>query len=194
MDLECFPYSSEQYILLVGEGDFTFASAVASILGDSQYISRKYMKAKNALSNLKSRGANIIYNFDATLHMVNPAPGELFHRIIFNFPHAGYFGQCENTRYVISQHQNLIKRFLLNASKMIRPLDGEVHITIQDYNPYVRWKIAELAVACGLRLKESSVFHFSAYPGYVNRRGSGKRAGGTFPVGRGLLKTYRISF
>ncbi|KAL2641750.1 hypothetical protein R1flu_009337 [Riccia fluitans] len=197
----CLYYPNE-HILLVGEADFTFSSALASIIKDSrnlyattdksqEYTRRMYAQAPKALSNLLRRGAKVVYNFDATQDIV--AQG-FFHRIIFNFPHAGYFGRPEWVRYVITQHQELIRRFLANASKLIRPYDGEIHITVQDYDPYKRWDISGLARSCGLRLKQSVIFDMGTFTGYTNRRGSGRRAGGTFPFGRGYIRTHIISF
>ncbi|KAG6555211.1 hypothetical protein Mapa_003251 [Marchantia paleacea] len=195
-------YSSKQSILLVGEGDFTFSSALASGLGQSfeliatsinseGYIRAKYAQAIKAVTNLREHGARIIYDFDATKNIFSNT--RRFHRVVFNFPHAGYFSKPEWVKSVIRSHQDLIIRFLLNASTMIRS-DGEIHVTIQDYDPYNRWNIAELARECGLSVKGSFLFEFSSYPGYCNRRGSGKRPGRTFPVGRGCIRTYQIGY
>ncbi|OAE30750.1 hypothetical protein AXG93_2265s1070 [Marchantia polymorpha subsp. ruderalis] len=104
------PYSREQSLLLVGEGDFSFSSALATVLGrpfelistslDSEGLVRaKYAQSIKAVSNLKNCGAKIYYDFDATRNIFSNT--QRFDRVIFNFPHAGYFKKPEWVKSVI---------------------------------------------------------------------------------------------
>jgi hypothetical protein len=57
----------------------------------------KYMEAKSNLENLKKLGASLLHVVDATKMKFHPdLKMRKFHRIIYNFPHAGFFGKEGN--------------------------------------------------------------------------------------------------
>ncbi|KAE8646034.1 hypothetical protein Csa_015629 [Cucumis sativus] len=109
-------------------------------------------------------------------------PQNFFDRIIFNFPHAGFQYSKEHEPNQIKLHQNLVRRFMRNAKKLLAE-NGEIHITHKTSHPYSEWKIEEIGEEEGLYLKEEVEFDKCDYPGYVNKKGSGPNSNKTFPVG-----------
>ena len=146
--------SNFHQILLVGEGDFSFSSALANAFGSAEnmvvtsldsrglthflqffyvflwlflsyvfavvshfilcfnfYIyvldAEKLLQlygvesAHNTLSNLERLGATILHGVDATTmenhHLIRRTK---FHRIVYNFPHAGFYGKEENENVI----------------------------------------------------------------------------------------------
>ncbi|XP_031745074.1 uncharacterized protein LOC101220669 [Cucumis sativus] len=101
-------YSSYHEILLVGEGDFSFSLSLAMSFGSASNILAtsldsyddvvtRYKNARLNLTILNGLGASVLHGVDATkmkyhtdLHM------RKFDRIIFNFPHAGFFGRGDS--------------------------------------------------------------------------------------------------
>jgi 25S rRNA (uracil2634-N3)-methyltransferase len=62
-------------------------------------------------------------------------------------------------------------------------IDGEIHITHKNKEPFSKWEIVKLADNIGLVFVEKVPFNISDYPFYVNKRGSGENCDGTFPIG-----------
>ncbi|XP_059442234.1 uncharacterized protein At4g26485 [Corylus avellana] len=95
-------YSSSQKILLVGEGDFSFAVCLAKAFGTAEnmiatsfdskeVLMEKYSNAKSNLEELEERRCTLLHDVDA--HTMNRHPllnSKLFDMIVFNFPHAGF--------------------------------------------------------------------------------------------------------
>ncbi|GLJ08338.1 hypothetical protein SUGI_0086710 [Cryptomeria japonica] len=121
-------YSSLQSILLVGEGNFSFSSAlatafksakniVASTFDSKAKVMRVYDTARNSVGNLKSRGASVLYKVDAArLHEIEDLSARTFDRIVFNLPHAGYFGGGECSNEAIKKNNELLSMFLESAT------------------------------------------------------------------------------
>ncbi|XP_057520671.1 uncharacterized protein At4g26485-like [Amaranthus tricolor] len=96
-------YSSKQKILLIGEGDFSFALSLATAFGNATNIvatsidspdmlQMRYAKAKSNLDLLEAYGCNLVYGVDAhTMHKHRALQNQTFDRIVFNFPHAELF-------------------------------------------------------------------------------------------------------
>lgn len=58
---------------------------------------KKYKNAKANLAYLKVLGASLLHGVDATKMRILPVfQWKKFHRIIFNFPHAGFYGREDN--------------------------------------------------------------------------------------------------
>ncbi|KAL6198834.1 hypothetical protein ACLB2K_028622 [Fragaria x ananassa] len=195
-------YSSKQKILLVGEGNFSFASCLAKGFGSAKNMvatsldSRESVLAKysNAaprnLTELEDRGCVILHEVD--VHTMRQHPlllDQLFDRIVFNFPHAG-FVFMENQKSQIKLHQDLVRRFFNSACEMLKG-SGEVHVTHKTSHPFSKWEIVKLAEEVGLCLVEEASFSRGDYPGYLNKRGSGKKCNRTFPIG--LCSTYKFA-
>ncbi|XP_059442235.1 uncharacterized protein At4g26485-like [Corylus avellana] len=186
-------YGSSHNILLVGEGDFSFAVCLAKAFGTAENMIATSFDSKevlmteysNAMSNLKEledRRCTVLHDVDA--HTMNRHPhlrSKLFDRVVFNFPHAGFTWK-EHNDYQIELHQELVRGFMRSSIEMLTE-KGEIHITHKTAYPFNRWEIVELGKEIGLFLLEEMEFERWCYPGYINRRGSGTRIDETFPVG-----------
>ncbi|KAG5235718.1 S-adenosyl-L-methionine-dependent methyltransferase [Salix suchowensis] len=186
-------YSSNQKILLVGDGDFSFAVCLAEAFGSatnvvatslySEEMTRfKYSGAALNLLELEERGCTVMHEVNARTMNSDPRlTQKSFDRIVYNFPHAALKRSEANIRQ-IERHQRLVKSFLRSCRDMLEK-NGEVHVTHKIKEPYCRWEIEKLAEDVGLCLVEKVLFRRSEYPGYSNKRGSGSRADETFPAG-----------
>ncbi|GLJ08341.1 hypothetical protein SUGI_0086740 [Cryptomeria japonica] len=195
-------YSSLQTILLVGEGNFSFSSAlatafesaeniVASSIDSEEKVLRVYDRARSLIENLESRKALVLYEVDATrLHEIEDLSGRKFDRIVFNLPHAGYFPGGERSKKAIKKNKQLVSMFLESAAKFLSSF-GEIHISNKVGPSYRKWNLEGEAEKYGLYLKESVRFRKTDYPGYMNKRGSGARINRTFRLGE--CKTYMFS-
>ncbi|KAI9119984.1 hypothetical protein K1719_008953 [Acacia pycnantha] len=187
-------YSSHHQIILVGEGDFSFAlclaqsfgsafNIVASSLDTHDEVVRKYKKAKSNLVALTKLGADVLHGVDATQMKSHPDLNmRRFDRIIFNFPHAGFHGR-EDDFFMIEEHKDLIRGFFKNASSMLMS-NGEVHINHKITPPFDYWCIKELGIQNFLLPIECVEFKKEDYPGYNNKRGDGSRCDQPFPLGK----------
>ncbi|KAL3734019.1 hypothetical protein ACJRO7_023381 [Eucalyptus globulus] len=195
-------YSPHHQILLVGEGDFSFSSSLASAFGSASNVTatsldlydaliRKYKKAKSNLGNLKKLGVFLLHGVDATIMNYHvDLRVRKFDRIIFNFPHAGFHGR-EDDVHLISMHRKLMFGFFCNASQMLRA-DGEVHVRHKTNAPYCFWKLEELASWNSLNLIGWTAFESKNYPGYHHKRGDGSRCDELFPLGP--CSTFKFRF
>ncbi len=105
------PFQPTDTILLIGEGNFSFAHALivhppptsglehlppgnvtATAYDTEQECHDKYPDAKENVKALKERGVEVLFGVDATrLEKVAALKGRNWDRIVFNFPHAGVF-------------------------------------------------------------------------------------------------------
>ncbi|KAH9652504.1 hypothetical protein KPL70_027124 [Citrus sinensis] len=188
-------YSSHHKILLVGEGDFSFAACLAKSFGSAdnmvatsldskELLMAKYSRATSNLKELEESRCTILHEVDA--HTMSQHPmlySKSFDRIVFNFPHAGFhFNYREHDLFLIQRHQELVRGFLKSAVNMLKE-NGEIHVTHKIAYPFNRWEIKMLGVGFGLRLVEKVPFYLWHYPGYQNKRGDGSRCDESFPVG-----------
>ncbi|KAJ9530571.1 hypothetical protein QJQ45_012495 [Haematococcus lacustris] len=128
------PFSTEDTILLVGEGNFSFAAALAEVLGDAelvvatsldtaQAVTDKYPDAARHLASFKDLGGQVLHGVDATRLMsckelkARPAG---FTKVVFNFPHAG---RCRGAGIKDQDHNILSnQRLLASFFAAARPL------------------------------------------------------------------------
>ncbi|TYK23203.1 DUF2431 domain-containing protein [Cucumis melo var. makuwa] len=194
-------YSSYHEILLVGEGDFSFSLSLAMSFGSASNILAtsldsyhdvvmRYKNARLNLTILNGLGASVLHGVDAAkmkyhmdLHM------RKFDRIIFNFPHAGFFGREDNP-LMIRMHKKLVHDFFKNASQMLR-VNGEIHVNHKTKPPFSDWNIVQLAYQNSLTLIGCADFNIQDYPGYHNKRGQGNRCDCPFFLGE--CSTFKFS-
>ncbi|XP_057765396.1 heavy metal-associated isoprenylated plant protein 41-like [Salvia miltiorrhiza] len=193
-------YSSAHAILLVGEGDFSFSLCLGKTFGSATNIVATSLDSydvllnnyKYALANLVILGilgASVLHGVDATQMMTHPELRcKKFDRIIYNFPHAGFYGKEDNPDMMM-MHRELVRGFLQNACSML-DVNGEIHVNHKTTAPFDSWKIEDLGSACSLVCIAQDEFRIEDYPGYNNKRGSGSRADEPFPLG--ACKTYRF--
>jgi 25S rRNA (uracil2634-N3)-methyltransferase len=166
-------------LLLVGEGNFSFALSLAEGLhrADNMTVTtfdsieianEKYHDAGDNARGLEDMEGIVLYKVDATKLSLTPElKSKRFDKIIFNFPHvgAGIKDQDENIR----ANQHLLLEFF-NESQMKLKDNGQVIVTIKTGLPYDKWNIKLLAKSAGLKLSRSFDFHPSDFPGYAHRR------------------------
>ncbi|KAK2647767.1 hypothetical protein Ddye_015256 [Dipteronia dyeriana] len=187
-------YNNRQKILLVGEGDFSFSSCLASAFGSATNMVATCLHSKDVQSTkhwtsiphlklLEREGCMVLHEVD--VHNMNHHPTLYYMKfdvIIFNFPHAGHYDSlCERDDELIGMHKALIEGFFKSARKMLNE-NGEVHVTNKDDFPYDRWKLKKLARKSGLILKEKVEFKKQDFPGYHNKRGGDINGNKTFPL------------
>ena len=100
------PFKSTDSVLLIGEGNFSFARALiqspalelglppnnitATAYDSEQECYEKYPEAKFIVSNLRSSGMEILFGVDGTCLEKTPSlKGRRWDRVVWNFPHAG---------------------------------------------------------------------------------------------------------
>ena len=101
------PFSPTDKILLIGEGDFSFACALvvdlpvrlqhlppqnitATAYDSEEDCFAKYGDARAKVEVLRDKGVNVLFGVDATkLEKVSQMKGKRWDKVVWNFPHAG---------------------------------------------------------------------------------------------------------
>ncbi|XP_047085254.1 heavy metal-associated isoprenylated plant protein 41-like, partial [Lolium rigidum] len=185
-------YSSDQSILTVGDGDFSFSLSLATAFGSGKNIvatsldsyeelNSKYSDAASNVQKLERLGATVLHDVDVKeMNVHADLWPRLFDRIVFNFPHAGFNGREDNAD-MIKSHQELVRGFFSTACRMLFR-HGEIHITHKTKHPYWTWGIEQLASESSLTMLEEASFQIQDYPGYNQKRGSGWRCDRDFDI------------
>lgn len=191
------PFSATDVILLVGEGNFSFAASISTLLGNAELLTatsydseeevkRKYPDSAGHISTIQDLGGSVLFGIDGTkMDTIKPLAHlrGLVTRLVFNFPHAGA-GIKDQDHNIIS-NQRLLAGFF-NASKgmlsqgsqgevftpmgpMVLPV-GQALVTLKSGLPYDEWGIVELAGTAGLGVQSCTPFKPELYPGYEHRR------------------------
>ncbi|KAJ7651562.1 hypothetical protein DFH06DRAFT_996076 [Mycena polygramma] len=126
------PFRATDKILLIGEGNFSFAQALirdapaelehlpaknitATAYDTEEECYEKYPEAVEIVTALRAAGVEILFSIDATqLSKVAAFKGKKWDRIVWNFPHAGK-GITDQDRNILS-NQLLILGFLRSAA------------------------------------------------------------------------------
>ncbi|XP_039170403.1 disease resistance protein RPM1 [Eucalyptus grandis] len=166
-------------------------SSITGFPLDTAYmIKMNYSRsAVDNLEKIEGFGGTVLHEVNA--HTMNKHPilrRISFDRIVYNFPHAGFYGP-EESLLQIELHRDLV-RGLKNAKTMLTE-DGVIHVTHKTAHPYSKWEIEKLAEEQGLFLVEKVRFSVRDYKGYVNRRGKSPNCYSTFPIGE--ASTYKFS-
>ncbi|KAF7141674.1 hypothetical protein RHSIM_Rhsim06G0233400 [Rhododendron simsii] len=193
-------YCSSHQILLVGEGDFSFSLSLAHSFGSASNIvassldsfaelTKKYKQVKSNLVKLVKLGAYLLHEVDATsMKLHTDLQMRKFDRIIFNFPHAGFYGK-EDNKDLIKMHREIVHGFFRNARGMLRA-NGEIHVNHKTTTPFNLWNLEELASQNSLALIGCVDFKAEDYPGYNNKKGNGLNSDDPFPLG--ACSTYKF--
>jgi 25S rRNA (uracil2634-N3)-methyltransferase len=182
------PFEPEDRILLVGEGDFSFAKSIvehhgcydvtASCFDSKDELFEKYKpQAEEHVQYLEDEGQTVLYNIDATkLDSIKALrKANLFRKMVFNFPHVG--GKSKEVNRQVRFNQELLVKFFTSAIPLLEP-SGTIIVTLFEGEPYTLWNIRDLARHTGLEVQMSFKFHPSAYPGYSHARTLGNIDGG----------------
>ncbi|KAH7915679.1 hypothetical protein BJ138DRAFT_914812 [Hygrophoropsis aurantiaca] len=129
------PFKVTDKILLIGEGNFSFARALlvsapqslehlppsnitATAYDSEQECYEKYPEAQDIVNILRAKGAHILFGIDATnLEKAQALKGKRWDRIVWNFPHAGK-GITDQDRNILS-NQVLILDFFRSAANCL---------------------------------------------------------------------------
>ncbi|KAI8319081.1 hypothetical protein GQ54DRAFT_299627 [Martensiomyces pterosporus] len=97
-----FPYKADDSILLIGEGNFSFAHSIARRLSSGinivataydsrQVVSQKYAgDVEQNIAQFEALGGTVLFGVDGTdLKSCGELKGRKFTHVVFNFPHAG---------------------------------------------------------------------------------------------------------
>ncbi|KAF5185807.1 hypothetical protein FRX31_024606 [Thalictrum thalictroides] len=196
-------YSNFHKILLVGEGDFSFSTCLARAFGSATnmvatsldnraMVIVKHPTAKANLETLENLQCTIFHEVDAHTMSTHPLLKTMkFDRIVFNFPHAGFYYRGEHNQLQIQLHQEVLRGFFRNARNMLT-INGEIHVTHKTAYPFSKWEVEKLGEEAGLYLVEKVKFTKYDYPGYENKKGDGLNSDGTFPVGE--CSTFKFAY
>ncbi|KAH7360950.1 hypothetical protein BKA65DRAFT_195653 [Rhexocercosporidium sp. MPI-PUGE-AT-0058] len=192
------PFSPSENILLIGEGDLSFACSLithhgcthvtATVLESEAELKVKYPHVEENIQLLEDGGAFVRYGVDAA--KMKPWTGEggkkgggTVDRIFFNFPHIG--GKSTDVNRQVRYNQELLVSFFKHALPSLSPIHGSsIIVTLFEGEPYTLWNIRDLARHSGLEVALSFRFQASAYPGYKHARtlgvvkGKGGKEGG----------------
>ncbi|KAF2479875.1 hypothetical protein BDY17DRAFT_233166, partial [Neohortaea acidophila] len=201
------PFDPSDRILLVGEGDFSFAASLvehhachnltATSLDTRTELLAKYApQAEEHIRALEEAGQTVLHNVDATKLERNKAVikaaaaaaagnhGEAaahgFDKILFNFPHIG--GKSTDVNRQVRANQELLVSFFASCTSntsppLLAPRSGQILITLFDGAPYTLWNIRDLARHSGLEVERSFKFDAGLYPGYRHARTLGNLVG-----------------
>lgn len=181
------PFDAEDRILLVGEGDFSFAKSIvehhgccdviATCFDSPDELMEKYKpQAEEHIACLEDEGQKVLYHVDATkLKATKSLAKERFERIIFNFPHVG--GKTKDVNRQVRFNQELLVKFFASAKERL-DASGTIVVTLFEGEPYTLWNIRDLARHAGLEVARSFKFNSEAYPGYAHARTLGNIDGG----------------
>lgn len=175
------PFEPDEKILLIGEGDFTFAESLviehhctdvtATTFEKEEDLYEKYEGVEERVAGLKESEVDVLFTIDATKLDRTKALAKKgsYDRIIFNFPHVG--GQkSTDVNYQVRLNQAMLSSFLEKAQSLLEFTAGSIIVTLFEGEPYTLWNIKDLARSVGLGLKTSWAFQASAYPGYKHAR------------------------
>ncbi|KAK4043521.1 hypothetical protein C8A01DRAFT_32452 [Parachaetomium inaequale] len=189
------PFSPADPILLIGEGDLSFAASLithhhctnvtATVLEkDFADLSTKYPHVQTNTAVIESPahpGCRLLYGIDArklppfttttppkSKHdPTKTPPTGAMKRIIFNFPHTG--GKSTDVNRQVRHNQELLVDFFRRAQPSLCP-GGTIVVTLFEGEPYTLWNIRDLARHAGLQVERSFRFVAGVYPGYEHAR------------------------
>ncbi|KAI0783398.1 hypothetical protein C8Q75DRAFT_784008 [Abortiporus biennis] len=131
------PFKPTDLILLVGEGNFSFARALvvdppstlehlpaenvwATAYDSEEECYTKYPDAMDIVKTIRQKGVQVIFSVDGTkLEKCAALRGKTFDRIVWNFPHVGK-GITDQDRNILS-NQILLLGFFTSCSKFLCP-------------------------------------------------------------------------
>ncbi|UJO24432.1 25S rRNA (uridine-N(3))-methyltransferase [Fulvia fulva] len=175
-------------ILLIGEGDFSFAKSIveehgacdvtATCYDGKEELFKKYDPQAEEHVQYLEEGQTVLYNVDATKLDGNKAlkkSGGQFDVVMFNFPHVG--GKSTDVNRQVRFNQELLVKFFTTCSTLLSQA-GTIVVTLFEGEPYTLWNIRDLGRHCGLEVVRSFKFMAEAYPGYGHARTLGNVEGG----------------
>jgi 25S rRNA (uracil2634-N3)-methyltransferase len=170
-------------VLLLGEGNFSFAAALALEWGDAASLTATTLASESVtmalggdvednLETVKAFGAAVCFKVDATA--LNASSSELvlqrggkkgYERIVFNFPNAE--ASTASHHMAVEANQALLRGVFKSvmSNRLLKSSVGELHLTLRQADA-ADWKLVDLARLAGLRLRSSAPFDAARYQGY----------------------------
>ncbi|XP_029770497.1 ferredoxin-fold anticodon-binding domain-containing protein 1 isoform X4 [Suricata suricatta] len=167
-------------LLLVGEGNFSFAAALSETLDDSTSVTATCLQhpadlardpvAWENLRRLRERGTEVRFGVDCTqLADAFELHHREFDRIYFNFPHCG-------RKAGVAKNRELLAKFFQSCKDVLAE-EGEVHVALcrgQGGTPadkplrewHNSWQVVAMAALGGFILSDVHPFSCEAVPGY----------------------------
>ncbi|XP_003992390.1 ferredoxin-fold anticodon-binding domain-containing protein 1 [Felis catus] len=167
-------------LLLVGEGNFSFAAALSETLDDSTSVTATCLQrpadlagdpvAQENLQRLRERGTEVRFGVDCTqLADAFELHHREFDRIYFNFPHCG-------RKAGVAKNRELLAKFFQSCKDVLAP-EGEVYVALcrgQGGTPadkptrewHNSWQVVAMAALGGFILSDVHPFSCEAVPGY----------------------------
>lgn len=179
------PFTENDNVILIGEGDFSFAVACldenlanavcATSLDTKAEAEEKYAEAKTHLDHLgEDERARVLHGVDCTNltkckplgeFMKTPVLEDGRQVFVFNFPHLGNSVADQDRN--IRQHQKLLVEFFAQV-RAVAPA-AACAITLFEGEPYASWDVKPLARSQGWKLERSGRFAWAKFPGYAHR-------------------------
>ncbi|EHH23416.1 hypothetical protein EGK_06884 [Macaca mulatta] len=167
-------------LLLVGEGNFSFAAALSETLDQNTRLTATCLQrqaeltrdpvARENLRYLRERGIDVRFGVDCTqLTDVFQLHDREFNQIYFNFPHCG-------RKAGVAKNRELLAKFFQSCADVLAE-EGEVHVALcrgQGGTPadkpqrewHNSWQVVAMAALGGLILSDVYPFSCKAVPGY----------------------------
>ncbi|XP_004427398.1 PREDICTED: ferredoxin-fold anticodon-binding domain-containing protein 1 [Ceratotherium simum simum] len=167
-------------LLLVGEGNFSFAAALSETLDPSTSLTATCLQrpadlardpvARENLQRLREQGTKVRFGVDCTqLADAFELHDREFDRIYFNFPHCG-------RKAGVAKNRELLAKFFQSCADVLAE-EGEVHVALckgQGGTPadkpmrewHNSWQVVAMAALGGFILSDVHPFRCEAVPGY----------------------------
>ncbi|XP_027436462.2 ferredoxin-fold anticodon-binding domain-containing protein 1 isoform X1 [Zalophus californianus] len=167
-------------LLLVGEGNFSFAAALSETLDASARVTATCLQrpadlardpvAGENLQRLRERGTEVRFGVDCTrLADAFELHQREFDRIYFNFPHCG-------RKAGVAKNRELLAKFFQSCKDVLAE-EGEVHVALcrgQGGTPadkpmrewHNSWQVVAMAALGGFILSDVHPFSCEVVPGY----------------------------
>ncbi|TGJ82006.1 hypothetical protein E0Z10_g6766 [Xylaria hypoxylon] len=192
------PFSPEDKILLVGDGDLSFAASLvehhycadvtATVFEKNrEELLEKYPQASDNIARIEAEeGCRVLFGVDVTKMAPftnkpgrGKAPGSenanahstsaLGVMDRIIFNFPHVGGKSTDVNRQVRYNQELLVSFFQRAIPSLAP-GGSIIATLFEGEPYTLWNIRDLARHSGLQVERSFRFQASAYPGYHHAR------------------------
>jgi 25S rRNA (uracil2634-N3)-methyltransferase len=175
-------YHGGARVLLIGDGNMTFALALTTLFGGDgsgvvattdvarRDAGRALAGHEDVCEAIEACGGAVVHEItcdDLGDDGVRAAlrarvGGKAFDRVVFNFPDAG----CGRVGALsVKAQRTLLASFLTNAQGLIG-MNGEIRVTLRADAPWSTWNVEGLAMKAGLAFKASVEFDADEFPGY----------------------------
>ncbi|KAF2962906.1 hypothetical protein GQX73_g10664 [Xylaria multiplex] len=215
------PFSPEDKILLVGDGDLSFAASLvehhycadvtATVFEKNrEELLEKYPQASNNIATIEAEeGCQVLFGVDATkmAPFTNKSGrGKTSGSVDANahptkasgimdriiFNFPHVGGKSTDVNRQVRYNQELLVSFFQRAIPSLTPR-GSIIVTLFEGEPYTLWNIRDLARHSSLQVERSFRFQASAYPGYHHARTLGVVRNRSGEVGGGWKGEDRLA-